>query len=177
MDGLEHVIRIGSFSKTLSASVGCGYIAARKDLIEGLIDLHVATNFGGPSPVATEVIADVLEGGSYWKHMLEIQRRLEKSREMVMRKLEALEISPWTVPKGGFYLRYRLPDGQASTDIALRYMADKIVHPPCNVFSVSQPASPFMRFNVTQCEDDKIFRFLERMLAQEGSTNFLSASF
>ncbi|WP_373322924.1 aminotransferase class I/II-fold pyridoxal phosphate-dependent enzyme, partial [Komagataeibacter xylinus] len=41
MDGLEHVIRIGSFSKTLSASVRCGYIAARKDLIDGLIDLQV----------------------------------------------------------------------------------------------------------------------------------------
>ena len=57
LDGLERVIRIGSFSKTLSASVRCGYIAARADWIEGLVDLQVATSFGGPSPVATELIA------------------------------------------------------------------------------------------------------------------------
>ncbi|KAK0358211.1 hypothetical protein LTR94_036368, partial [Friedmanniomyces endolithicus] len=57
LDGLDRVIRIGSFSKTLSASVRCGYIAARADWIEGLIDLQVATSFGGPSPVATELIA------------------------------------------------------------------------------------------------------------------------
>ncbi|MEJ5118451.1 PLP-dependent aminotransferase family protein [Gluconobacter cerinus] len=164
MEGLEHVIRIGSFSKTLSASVRCGYIAARKDLIEGLIDLQVATSFGGPSPVITEVIADVLEGGSYRKHMLEIKRRLEKSRKTVIRKLETLGISPWTVPKAGFYVWCRLPDGQDSTDIALRSMADKIIHAPGNVFSVSQSASSFMRFNVTQCEDERVFRSLEMML-------------
>ena len=35
LDGLDRVIRIGSFSKTLSASVRCGYIAARPDWIEG----------------------------------------------------------------------------------------------------------------------------------------------
>ena len=37
LDGLARVIRIGSFSKTLSASIRCGYIAARPDWIEGLI--------------------------------------------------------------------------------------------------------------------------------------------
>src|SRR5262249_31666230 len=52
LDGLERVIRIGSFSKTLSASVRCGYIAMRRDWIADLIDLQVATSFGGPSPVA-----------------------------------------------------------------------------------------------------------------------------
>lgn len=56
LDGLNRVIRIGSFSKTLSASVRCGYIAPMADWIEGLVDLQVATSFGGPSPVATELI-------------------------------------------------------------------------------------------------------------------------
>ena len=56
LDGLARVIRIGSFSKTLSASIRCGYIAARPDWIEGLVDLQVATNFGGPSPVAAELV-------------------------------------------------------------------------------------------------------------------------
>ncbi|WP_415422526.1 PLP-dependent aminotransferase family protein [Acetobacter okinawensis] len=164
MDGLEHVIRIGSFSKALSASVRCGYIAARKDLIEGLIDLQVATSFGAPSPMITEVIADVLEGGNYRKHMLEIQRRLEKSRKTVLHTLETLGIFPWIVPKGGFYLWCRLPDGQDSTKIALDSLHDKIIHAPGNVFSVSQSASAFMRFNVTQCENQRIFHSLEKLL-------------
>ena len=49
LDGLERVIRIGSFSKTLSAAMRCGYIAARRDWVEALVDLQVATAFGGPN--------------------------------------------------------------------------------------------------------------------------------
>ncbi len=54
LDGLDRVVRIGSFSKTLSASIRCGYIAARADWVESLVDLQVATCFGGPSPLAAE---------------------------------------------------------------------------------------------------------------------------
>lgn len=61
-DGLDRVIRTGSFSKTLSASVRCGYIACRAEWIEGLTDLQIATNFGGPSPLSSELIASVLAG-------------------------------------------------------------------------------------------------------------------
>ncbi|RUU68857.1 PLP-dependent aminotransferase family protein, partial [Mesorhizobium sp. M2C.T.Ca.TU.009.01.2.1] len=46
-DGLQRVVQIGSFSKTLSASVRCGFIAAPPDWMEGLTDLKIATTFGG----------------------------------------------------------------------------------------------------------------------------------
>ncbi|MFT9014489.1 MAG: PLP-dependent aminotransferase family protein [Acetobacter sp.] len=166
MDGLEHVIRIGSFSKTLSASIRCGYITARKDLIEGLLDLQVATSFGGPSSVTTEIIADILETGGYRKHMLDIRTRLEKSRKTVISRLELLGIVPWTVPRGGFYLWCRLPDGQDSTEIALQSMADRIIHAPGNIFSISQSAASFMRFNVTHCVDNRVFHSLEKTMAR-----------
>ena len=76
LDGLNRVIRVGSFSKTLSASIRCGYIAARADWIEGLLDLQIATSFGGPSPIGTELISSVLAGGGYRKHMEELRQRL-----------------------------------------------------------------------------------------------------
>lgn len=61
-DGLDRVIRTGSFSKTLSASVRCGYIACRAGWIDELVNLQIATNFGGPGPLASELIAGVLSG-------------------------------------------------------------------------------------------------------------------
>src|SRR6185503_7298570 len=76
LDGLSCVVRIGSFSKTLSASIRCGYIAARADWIEALVDLQVATNFGGPSPVAVELVLGALKDGSYRKHLEALRRRL-----------------------------------------------------------------------------------------------------
>ena len=82
------MIRIGSFSKTLSASVRCGYIAARPDWIEGLVDLQVATSFGGPSPVAAELVASVLADGSYRKHLEELRRRLARARRETAEQLQ-----------------------------------------------------------------------------------------
>jgi DNA-binding transcriptional MocR family regulator len=89
LDGLSRVIRIGSFSKTLSASMRCGYIVARADWIEALADLQVATNFGGPSPVVANLIAGALGDGSYRKHLETVRRRLSKARRETATRLAA----------------------------------------------------------------------------------------
>ena len=170
LDGLIRVIRIGSFSKTLSASIRCGYIAARPDWIEGLVDLQVATSFGGPSPVATEVIAGVLAGGSYRKHMGELRQRLTRARKQATERLGQLGLVPWIMPRGGFYLWCRLPDGQDSTVITQRCMEKKVVLAPGNVFSVSQSAASFFRFNVAQLSDERIFTVLEKAMADSTSS-------
>ncbi len=165
LDGLDRVIRIGSFSKTLSASARCGYIAARADWIEGLVDLQVATSFGGPSPMATELLADVLAGGSYRKHIGELRGRLARSRDRAAQGLAKLGIIPWTMPRGGFYLWCRLPEGLDSADIARRCMDEGVILAPGNVFSVSQSAAPFVRFNVAQMESERVYAALRLALS------------
>jgi len=171
LDGLNRVIRIGSFSKTLSASVRCGYIAARPDWIEGLVDLQVATNFGGPSPLATELIRGVLAGGSYRKHMDEVRRRLMHARLRAIDRLARLGIVPWIIPRGGFYLWCRLPDGQDSSAIARRCMARNVVLAPGNAFSTSQSAASYLRFNVAQMSDRQVFSVIDRVMKESASTS------
>lgn len=168
LDGLSRVIRIGSFSKTLSASVRCGYIAATADWIERLVDLQVATSFGGPSPVATELIAGVLAGGTYRKHMDDVRRRLANARAEAVDRLAALEIVPWIMPRGGFYLWCRLPDGLDSAVIARRCMEHGVVLAPGNAFSTSQSAAPFLRFNVAQMSDSRVFSTLGQAMKRQG---------
>lgn len=160
------MIRIGSFSKTLSASVRCGFIAARADWIEDLVDLQVATGFGGPSVVATEIIAGVLASGFYRKHVEELRRRLSRARRDVGEKLQRIGITPWLMPRGGFYLWCRLPGGCDSADVARAALADNVVLAPGNVFSAQQTAASFMRFNVTHCRDPKLMPTLQRALRQ-----------
>lgn len=162
LDGLDRVIRIGSFSKTLSASLRCGYIAARADWIEGLVDLQVATNFGGPGPVAADLVAGVLAGGGYRKHMEEVRRRLAQARREIAARLEALGILPWLMPRGGFYLWCHLPAGIDSAELARLAVARNVVLAPGNVFSVSQGACGFMRFNVAQTRDPRVFEVLQQ---------------
>ncbi|SEE46430.1 DNA-binding transcriptional regulator, MocR family, contains an aminotransferase domain [Rhizobiales bacterium GAS188] len=167
LDGLSRVIRIGSFSKTLSASIRCGYIAARADWIEALVDLQVATSFGGPSPVAAELVSGTLSDGSYRKHLDALRRRLSKARREAGSKLATLGIRPWIMPRGGFYLWCRLPDGRDAADVARAALCENLVLAPGNVFSLSQSASEFMRFNVAQMVDPRVFAVLARALAGE----------
>ena len=156
LDGLDRVIRIGSFSKTLSASVRCGYVAARPDLVEAVVDLQIATNFGGPSPVAAGLVAKLLAGGGYRKHLEQVRRRLACTRREVAERLGTLGIRPWLMPRGGFYLWCALPGGLDAAQLSKLALAEGVVLAPGNVFSASQTAGAMMRFNVSQMADRRI---------------------
>lgn len=166
LDGLDRVIRIGSFSKTLSASIRCGYIAARADWIEGLLDLQIATSFGGPSPVAAELVAGVLAGGGYRRHMEDVRRRLTRARKTGTERLTQIGLRPWVDPRGGFYLWCRLPDGLDSTVIARRCMEDNVMLAPGNAFSVTESCSEFLRFNVAQMGDPRALATVGRAMSR-----------
>lgn len=164
LDGLDRVIRIGSFSKTLSASIRCGYIAARPDWVEALVDLQVATNFGGPSPVAAEILFSALGDGGYRKHMEALNRRLAQARRDVGARLVAMGLRPWVTPRGGFYLWCALPVGVDATAVARAALAEDVLLAPGDVFSPSQSMSGFMRFNVSQMTDERVYDVLARAL-------------
>jgi len=175
LGGLDRVIQIGSFSKTLSASVRCGYIAAHRDLAEELVDLQIATGFGGPSRMATELIVHVLSGGGYRRHMDEVQRRLARARRDTAERLQALGITPWLMPRGGFYLWCRLPDGIDSAQLAQAALHRPLVLAPGNVFSVTQTAGAFMRFNVAHTNTPQVLQALGQAMADCADQSGVSA--
>lgn len=152
MDGLENVIRIGSFSKSLSASVRCGYISAKPEWIEALVDLQVATNFGGPSPLASELVYLTLSSGSFRKHMEALHSRLDQKRMETTDHLEHLGMKITVRPRGGFYLWCKLPGGLDSAILAKSALEKGVVLAPGNVFSPSLTKKNYMRFNVSQME-------------------------
>ncbi|MGY0709817.1 aminotransferase-like domain-containing protein [Azospirillum argentinense] len=165
LDGLSQVIRIGSFSKTLSASVRCGYLAARPDWVEALVDLQVATNFGGPSPVAAELVLATLGDGGHRKHLDGLRLRLARLRRETADRLAAIGLHPWLMPRGGFYLWCSLPDGRDAAAVARAALDEQVVLAPGNVFSVGQSAAGFLRFNVAQMGDPRVFEVLKRAVA------------
>lgn len=167
-DGLDRVVHIGSFSKTLSASARCGFISARQDWIEGLIDLKIATSFGG-GRLAAEVVLNVLRDGSYRKHMERLRLRLSHAMTEVSARLRSVGIEPWLEPQAGMFLWCRLPDGIDAADIAREALAVNIVLAPGNAFSLSHSAQSFMRFNVSQSLKNKLFDFLQSAIRRQGT--------
>lgn len=163
-DGLSRVIHIGSFSKTVSAALRCGYIAARGDWIESLVDLKIATTFGGGRLAADAVLMALTDSG-YRKHLEALRLRLAQARVKTAARLEALGITPWLVPQAGMFLWCRLPQGLDAADVARACLRDGVVLAPGNAFSQSQSAGDFLRFNVAQCSDERVFDVLARALS------------
>lgn len=166
-DGLNRVVHVGSFSKTLSAAVRCGYIAARPEWIDALADLKIATTFGG-SRLSAELVHRMLSEGSYRRHVEGLRLRLAHAMGPVAERLAALGIQAWMQPRGGMFLWCGLPGGADAVELSRRALEHRIVLAPGNVFSLSKSAGSFLRFNVAQSGDPRLFDVLERLLKQIG---------
>jgi DNA-binding transcriptional MocR family regulator len=164
-DGLGRVVHIGSFSKTLSASVRCGFIAAPRDWMEGLTDLKIATSFGS-GRLASELVLTLLKDGSYRKHVDLLRTRLSRAMAETSTRLKAIGITPWIDQPSGMFLWCSLPEGVDAAEMARRALSANVVLAPGNAFSLSQTASRFLRFNVAQSADERIFRTLEEAMSR-----------
>lgn len=162
-DGLSRVIQIGSFSKTISASIRCGYIAARGDWIESLADLKIATTFGG-GRLAADIIHQAITDGGYRKHMDSVRLRLAEEMNRTITRLQAIGIQPWRVPQAGMCVWCQLPQGKDAAALARACLNQGVVLAPGNVFSQSMTAGDFLRFNVAQSGDARIYEVLQRAL-------------
>lgn len=165
-DGLNQVIQIGSFSKTISASVRSGYIAARADWIDGLVDLKIATSFGG-GRLASQIILKTLMDSGYRRHMENIRIRLNQKMLKTAAKLQTLGIQPWQIPPAGLFLWCQLPKGMDAAIIARECLKYGVVLAPGNAFSQSLTASDYLRFNVAQCTDERVFTVLQNVLDEQ----------
>lgn len=165
MDGLERVIVIGSFSKTLSAAFRAGYVALRSDWAEDFTDFRIASRFGG-NQMAEALVHAVLSDSAYRRHLDGLRNRLIASGDAVARELQALGFELLNPALGGFFLWCRLPDGLEVTALSKAALVHGLVLAPGDVFSQSGSASNLMRFNVAQCDDDQVFSLLQQVVAE-----------
>lgn len=168
-DGLSRVIHIGSFSKTVSASARCGFIAAKAAWINDLTDLKIATNFGG-GRLAAEILYTALTDSGYRKHMDMIRLRLTQSMESTIARLRKIGITPWLIPQAGIFVWCQLPSGIDAAHLARTCLQEGVVLAPGNAFSQSLSAGNFMRINVAQADDQRIYTVLAHALAEQGYT-------
>lgn len=162
-DGLNRVVQIGSFSKTLSASVRCGYIAAPKEWIEPLTDLKIAANFSG-SQLSEALVYAALKDVQYRRHMDGLKLQLSRARIATINTLGDLGITPWMLPQAGIFVWCKLPSGVDAAQVARHALTQNMVLAPGQIFSASPGAAGFMRFNVSQCASPDLASILRRSL-------------
>ncbi|MGB6241722.1 MAG: PLP-dependent aminotransferase family protein [Castellaniella sp.] len=165
LDGLNRVIQVGSFSKTLSASLRCGYLAVRADWVDALADLRTATTFSGAG-LTQSIICRLLQDPVWPRHIGLLRQRLSQAMHRAVPLLRSLGLHPWHVPSGGMFLWCRLPDGIDSTRLATLGLQHGLVLAPGNIFSRSQTAGAMLRFNVSQMDDPRLPGLLTTLMIQ-----------
>jgi DNA-binding transcriptional MocR family regulator len=163
-DGFERVIQVGSLSKTVSAAIRCGYIAAKPEWIDELVDLKLAINQGN-GHMSAVLLHQLLADGGHRRHLDALRAKLSAAMGHAIRRLGALGLTPWVEPRGGLFLWARLPDGLDAADIARHGIKNNVVFAPGNVFSLSHAARGYLRFNVALCGHPAIFEALEAAMA------------
>lgn len=165
LDQLNRVIYARSFSKTLSGSLRVGFLVARQQIADDLADVKMLSSITS-SQFIERVLYAMLIDGHYRKFLTRLHKRLDESRLGVIHAFERIGLELFTEPEAGMFLWARFP--QVNNAVALAKSASNhgIMIAPGVVFRPHLQPSPWMRFNVTACDDPHVHRWLEHVAAQ-----------
>lgn len=161
LDQLERVIYVGSFSKTLSAGLRVGYIAATPERASALCDLKMVTVVS-TSDFVERVVHQLITSGQYRRHLARLKLQLDRALAPALRFFGKIGMTVHTVYAGGYYLWVELPRGFSEIELVRRAAASGIFLAPGAVFHPDrQGAFPVMRVNIAYAGDTRFQRFME----------------
>ena len=164
LDQLKRVIYARSFSKTLSGSLRVGFLACTQDIANELADIKMLTSIT-TSQFTERLVYLMLVDGHYRKYLSRLHERLGEARVNVMRAFERIGLELFVEPTDGMFVWARFPHVDDSLTLAEASQRDGIMLAPGVVFRPHLERSPWMRFNVTACDDSRIQRWLARQAA------------
>jgi DNA-binding transcriptional MocR family regulator len=87
IDGLRHVIHVGSFTKLIGPALRVGFVAAEPALIAQIVERKVLSVLTG-SALLEGFVSEVLDSGRYLKHVETVRARLSRMRRDARQALE-----------------------------------------------------------------------------------------
>jgi DNA-binding transcriptional MocR family regulator len=160
MDGLRRVIRIGSFSKTLSPVLRVGSICASGSLIPELVRVKMLTGLT-TSEVNERAVYDAISSRAYRKQVERLVLQLDGARELALERLGDAGLVPLARPRGGMFVSAGWPEpGRSGRAIAERALRAGILLAPGEFFALQPPATAWFRFNVAYAYEPALLDFL-----------------
>jgi DNA-binding transcriptional MocR family regulator len=168
LDQLKRVIYARSFSKTLSGSLRVGFLACAQGIVNELADIKMLTSIT-TSQFTERLVYLMLVDGHYRKYLSRLHERLGEARRNVVRAFERMGLELFVEPADGMFVWARFPHVEDSLALAEASQRDGIMLAPGAVFRPHLERSPWMRFNVTVCEDPRVQRWLQRQTASKAA--------
>lgn len=147
LDGLDRVIYVGSFSKTLSASLRVGYVAGPARLIARLADLKLLTMVAVPG-FCERFVSIILGDGTYQRHLVTVQHKLRTHQAMALEAFRQWGWAAFCEPQGGMFVWVRHPQVANPEAFVQEGVEKGIVLVPGSAFSADGQPSPWFRINV-----------------------------
>lgn len=163
IDGLRHVIYVGSYTKLIGPSLRVGYVAADGALAAQLVERKVFTVLSG-SALLECFVSEVLDGGRYKKHVEQLRMRLARMRRDVRTGLESAGIEFDAAPGEGIFLWGRVPDAVPVDELTRRARDHSILLARGVLFSAEQGCRQWLRFNVAHSASPPLVEFLRQSL-------------
>jgi 2-aminoadipate transaminase len=152
-----NIIRLGSFSKVLAPGLRLGYIAARRGIIDKLVQAKQATDLH-TSTLTQMAVYEVVKDGFLDRHLPVVR---ELYREQCGFMLDALSREfpasvTWTRPQGGMFIWVTLPTHIDSAKLLGRAIAEKVAFVPGAPFYAGVPATNTLRLSFVTVPEAKI---------------------
>jgi DNA-binding transcriptional MocR family regulator len=168
LDQLNRVIYARSFSKTLSGSLRVGFVAGAQNIVTDLADIKMLTSLT-TSQFTERLVYLMLVDGHYRKYLSRLHERLGEARLNVVRAFERMGLELFVEPADGMFVWAKFPHVEDSLTLAEAAQRDGIMLAPGAVFRPHLERTPWMRFNVTACEDTRVQRWLARQAASKAT--------
>ena len=164
MEGLNRVLYVGGFSKTITPGLRCGYVVAELDVLRELARTKMAV--GLTSSAATErIVEKVLTEGRYARHVESVTDKLKDAHVQVEDRMDALGLELFHRPRAGLFVWARLPvEPEDASELATQALEDGIWLAPGSYFRPGDAASNWFRFNVPYSTDDALWGFIGKWM-------------
>ncbi len=161
LDQLHRVIYVGTFAKTLSASLRVGYVAADPASTTALSDVKLLTSVA-TSDFSERLVHDLIVSGQYVRHLRRLRRRIRDATNDVLEKLADTGLTIADRRDGGFYLWATLPKGVDESKLCQDAARQGIFLAPSCVFRPDRTTgSAALRLNVAHSADPRFLSFLK----------------
>jgi DNA-binding transcriptional MocR family regulator len=161
MEGLQRVVYVSGFSKTITPAMRVGYIAANRELLSRFAMTKMAVGLTS-SELTERAVASVLIEGHYDRHVAYIRERLFNAHARVTSAMLEANIEVFHSPNAGLFLWAKLPilpeESIAVTNDAL---SQGIWLAPGSYFRPGGNASEWFRFNAATSDAPQLWAFLK----------------
>jgi len=169
MDGLRRVIRVGSFSKTLSPVLRVGSLCASRSLLPELLRVKMLTGLT-TSEINERAVLHATGTRGYRRMVERLSAQLDDARERTLDALREVGMRPLAAPRGGMFVSAGWPEapcasrnGRAIADAALKA---GILLAPGEFFTQRPTSGIWFRFNAAYAADPQLIHFLHTQRAQ-----------